>query len=86
MAALRAFDRNTESSTGDIWRDTVEPSQPAYTPLTLGPGQSGTITVTFTPQGRRGSKVDGTLYVDDFGLRLDTGNEQMAFPYSYRIK
>jgi hypothetical protein len=44
------------------------------------------ITVTFTPQGKRGSKVSGTLYVDDFGLRLDTGNEQMAFPYSYKIR
>jgi hypothetical protein len=42
--------------------------------------------VTFTPQGTRGSKVHGTLYVDDFGLRLDTGNEQAAFPYSYKIK
>jgi hypothetical protein len=86
LAHTEAFDRNTESSTGDIWLDTVDPSQPAYTPLTLGPGQSGTITVTFTPQGSRGSRVHGTLYVDDFGFRLDTGNEQMAFPYSYRIK
>jgi hypothetical protein len=86
LAHTEAFDRNTESSTGDIWRDTVDQNPPAYTPLTLGPGQSGTITVTFTPQGVRGSKVDGTLYVDDFGLRLDTGNEQMAFPYSYKIK
>ena len=65
---------------------TVDENPPDYTPLTLGPGQSGKIAVTFTPQGKRGSKVNGTLYVDDFGLRLDTGNEQMAFPYSYRIK
>lgn len=86
VAHTDAFDRNASSSTGDIWRDTIDPSQPAYTPLTLGPGQSGTIRVTFTPQGGRGSRVHGTLYVDDFGLRLDTGNEQMAFPYSYRIK
>jgi hypothetical protein len=86
LARTEAFDRDTESSTGDIWRDTVEANPPDYTPLTLGPGQSGTITVTFTPQGRRGSKVNGTLYVDDFGFRLDTGNEQIAFPYSYRIK
>jgi hypothetical protein len=42
--------------------------------------------VTFTPQGSRGSRVHGTLYVDDFGFALFTGNEQMAFPYSYRIK
>jgi len=86
LAQTEAFDRNAASSTGDIWRDTVDASQPAYTPLTLRPGQSGAITVTFTPQGTLGSKVDGTLYVDDFGFRLDTGNEQAAFPYSYTIK
>jgi hypothetical protein len=82
----QAFDHNAGSSTGDIWRQTVDASAPDYTPLTLAPGQSGRITVTFTPQGARGSKVKGTLYVDDFGLRLDTGNEQAAFPYSYRIR
>ena len=86
LAHTEAFDRNADSSTGDIWRQTVDTNAPNYTPLTLTPGQSGTITVTFTPQGKRGSKVDGILYVDDFGLRLLSGNEQMAFPYSYKIK
>ena len=86
LAHLQAFDRNANSSTGDIWRQTVDADAPEYTPVTLTPGQSGRITVTFTPQGTRGSKVTGTLYVDDFGLRLLTGNEQMAFPYSYKIK
>ena len=84
--ACRRFDRNADSSTGDIWRQTVDANAPDYTPLTLAPGQSGRITVTFTPQGDRGSKVKGTLYVDDFGLRLLTGNEQAAFPYSYKVK
>jgi hypothetical protein len=51
-----------------------------YTPLTLRPGQSGRITVTFTPSGASGSTVWGRLYVDDFGLRLLTGNEQAVFP------
>jgi hypothetical protein len=86
LAHLQAFDRNADSSTGDIWRQTVDANAPDYTPLTLAPGQSGRIAVTFTPQGRRGSKVNGTLYVDDFGLRLFTGNEQAAFPYSYKIR
>ena len=82
----KAFDRNADSSTGDIWRQTVDENAPDYTPLTLGPGQSGRITVRFTPQGDHGSKVRGRLYVDDFGLRLLTGNEQAVFPYSYRIR
>ena len=34
----------------------------------------------------RGAKVDGTLYIDDFGIRLLTGDEQAAFRYSYRIR
>ena len=86
LAHLQAFDRNADSSTGDRWRQTVDENAPDYTPLTLAPGQSGQITVTFTPQGKRGSKVHGTLYVDDFGLRLGTGNEQAAFPYSYKVR
>ena len=86
LAHLLAFDHNANSSTGDLWRQTVDPNAPAYTPLTLAPGQSGQITVTFTPQGTRGTRVRGTLYVDDFGFRTATGNEQMAFPYSYKIK
>jgi hypothetical protein len=86
LAQVEAFDRNADSSTGDIWRQTVDADAPAYAPMTLTPGQSGRITVTFTPHGNRGSNVTGTLYVDDFGLRLLTGNEQAAFPYSYQIK
>jgi hypothetical protein len=57
-----------------------------YTPLQLAPGQSGTITVTFTPRGEKGDKVNGILYVDDFSQRTLAGNEQLSFPYSYRIK
>jgi hypothetical protein len=86
LIQTKAFDRDATSSTGDIWRQTVDENAPDYTPLTLAPGQSGRITVTFTPQGARGSKVAGRLYVDDFGLRLLTGNEQAVFPYSYRIR
>ena len=86
LVSTQGFDRNADSSTGDIWRQTVDANAPDYTPLSLAPGQSGRITVTFTPQGDRGSKVKGTLYVDDFGIRLFTGNEQAAFPYSYKVK
>jgi hypothetical protein len=86
LAEMKAFDRNASSSTGDIWRETVDANAPDYTPLTLRPGQSGRITVTFTPSGASGSHVRGTLYVDDFGRRLFSGNEQSAFRYSYRIR
>jgi hypothetical protein len=88
LGHTKAFDHDTSSSTGDIWQQTVDDGQEPsdYTPLTLTPGQSGRITVTFTPQGRRGQKVEGVLYVDDFSFRTLTGNEQLAIPYRYRIK
>ena len=85
-ARTRTFDASVSSSTGDFWRLTTEADPPDYTPLSLTPGQSGKITVTFTPQGRRGSTTSGVLYVDDFGQETLTGNEQFAIPYSYRIK
>ena len=84
LAHLKAFDRDADSTTGDWWRVLIDGT--GYAPLQLGPGQSGTITVTFTPQGAHGDKVNGVLYVDDFSQRVLTGNEEMAFPYSYKIK
>jgi hypothetical protein len=88
LAHTKAFDHAVQSSTGDIWQQTVDDGQAPsdYTPLTLKPGQSGRITVTFTPQGKRGARVQGVLYVDDFSLRTLTGNEQLAIPYSYKIR
>jgi hypothetical protein len=83
-ARMKAFDRDADSSTGDWWRVLIDGT--GYAPLQLAPGESGTITVTFTPQGTHGDRVKGVLYVDDFSQRVLTGNEEMAFPYSYRIK
>jgi len=84
LAHMKAFDRNADSTTGDWWRVLIDGSN--YTPLQLGPGESGTMTVTFTPQGAPNERVRGVLYVDDFSFRTLSGNEEMAFPYSYRIK
>jgi hypothetical protein len=88
LAHTRAFDHTAQSSTGDIWPLTVDDGQTpqGYSPLTLQPGQSGRITVTFTPRGRRGSRVRGVLYVDDFSFRTLTGNQQLAIRYSYKIR
>jgi Subtilase family len=88
LGHTKAFDHNTQSSTGDLWQQAVDDGQTpsVYTPLTLQPGQSGKITVTFMPRGKRGAKVQGVLYVDDFSFRTFTGNEQVAIPYSYKIR
>jgi hypothetical protein len=86
LARMKAFDRDADSTTGDWWRILIDDDAPDYVPVVLAPGQTGTITVTFTPQGARGDKVNGILYVDDFSQRTLAGNEHVAFPYSYKIK
>ncbi len=86
IAHTLGFDTNTSSSTGDIWQQMVDPNAADYTPLTLQPGQKGTMTLTITPSGRSGKVVRGTLYVDVFSLALDIGGEVVAVPYEYSIK
>jgi hypothetical protein len=59
---------------------------PPTGPITLNPGQTGTITVTITPSGDSGTVVRGTLYIDDFDFFTDGGDELVALPYTYTIK
>ncbi len=86
LANTYPFDSNVTTSTGDIWEQSVNPSAPPYTPLTLNPGQSGTITVTFTPSGRRDHRVDGFIGVDTFDEFTDSGDEVATIPYEYRVR
>ena len=62
---------------GAVWRP--------FSPLVLQPGQTGTITVTFTPTGAAGTTVSGVLYVDTFSASVLNGDELIAIPYSYTI-
>ena len=62
------------------------PAADATGPLTLRPGQSGTIMVTITPAGARGTVVRGTLFIDSFDLVTDAGDELKGLRYEYTIK
>ncbi len=81
----RTFDPTATSSTGDIWPGFVQGTPPSFRPLVLQPGQTGTITVTFTPTGPAGTAVTGALFVDDFTDDAGTGDELTAIPYAYLI-
>jgi len=59
---------------------------PPTGPITLNPGQTGTIVVTITPSGDPGTTVRGTLYIDDFDFFTNGGDELVALPYTYTIK
>ena len=85
LVNTRQFDTDTSSSTGDIWQQTVDPNAADFTPMTLGPGQRGTMTLTITPSKKTGKVVNGTLYVDVFSGRLGIGGEVVAIPYQYTI-
>jgi Subtilase family len=84
VAFANPFDSAISSSTGDAWAQTVNASAP-YTPMTLAPGQSGTITLTITPNAARGSVVRGFIAVDTFNQATSSGDELINIPYSYKV-
>jgi hypothetical protein len=85
IAHAQQFDRAVTSTTGDIWLSAVDSSAPAFKPLTIAPGQSATITVTITPSAPKGSVVKGTLYVDDYSNTMQSGDELIGLPYTYKV-
>jgi hypothetical protein len=85
-AHTRPFDATVTSSSGDPLLADVDASAPAATPISVGVGAHGTITVTFTPSGPSGTVVQGTLFLDTFDAVTGSTNEVAAIPYSYTIK
>jgi hypothetical protein len=84
VASTSAFDPAVTASSGDAWLRSVNPSA-AYMPLTLAPGASGTITVTFTPNASAGTVVRGTLELDTFDPLTSMGDEVVSIPYAYTV-
>ena len=93
------FDSTVSSTTGDLESDSANPatSLASFAPISVAPGQTGTIPVTITPSGASGTNVTGTLYLDDtayfeFGSIQDAlvnypqADEVAALPYQYTIK
>jgi hypothetical protein len=85
VANTNRFDSNVTSTSGDVWAQSVDPTA-SYTPLSLGPGETGTITVTFPPSGHRGRVVRGFLGVDTFNLDSLSGDEVATIPYQYKAR
>jgi hypothetical protein len=83
-AVTAAFDPAVTSSTGNAW-SAFEGVTDTYDPLVLQPGQSGDITVTFTPTGPRGSAVSGFLAVETFNYNTLSSDQVASIPYSYRV-
>jgi len=84
LAIGNQFDSAVSSSTGDVWAQTVNASAP-YTPMTLAPGQSGTITLTITPNAPKGTVVSGFIAVDTYNQATSSGDELINIPYTYTV-
>ena len=84
VANTNSFDSAVSASSGDVWAFSVNPNA-TYAPLSLGPGESGTITLTFTPNAPKGTVVHGFLGVDTFNLVTDAGDQLINIPYSYKV-
>ena len=72
------------SSSGDVWAFSVNPNA-TYSPLTLNPGQSGTITLTITPNAPKGTVIHGFIGVDTLNLATASGDELVNIPYTYTV-
>jgi hypothetical protein len=84
-ADMNAFDSAVTSSTGDAWvRLAVDNSAP-YAPLTLAPGQSGTIQLSITPAAAKGTMVRGFVEIETFTGSTLSGDEVVTVPYSYTV-
>jgi hypothetical protein len=85
VAHTQSFDPAVTSSTGDFWLGSVRAQPPAFHPVTVDAGDTGTITVTFTPNQPKGTVVTGWLYVDATAMSNDAGDELTYIPYSYTV-
>jgi hypothetical protein len=86
-AMTNPFDSAVSADSGDLWALAVDPNA-SYSPLTLAPGQTGTITLTITPDAAVGSVVRGFVDIDTFNLDAFTnaGDEVITLPYTYRVQ
>ncbi|MBO0814668.1 MAG: peptidase, partial [Actinobacteria bacterium] len=78
------FDSAVSSTSGDVWEQSVNASAP-YTPVSIGPGQTRTVTLTFTPNAPRGTVVHGFIGVDTLSLVTFTGDQLINIPYTYKV-
>jgi hypothetical protein len=84
VANTNPFDSAVTSTSGDAWAQSVNASAP-YSPMTLNPNQSGTITLTITPNAPKGTVVHGFIGVDTLNLFSASGDELINIPYSYTV-
>jgi hypothetical protein len=85
IITMQPFDAAVSADSGDFWADQVFLTN-TYNPLTLAPGQSGTINLTITPDPNQvGMAISGFIYIDTYNGIVLTGDEVVRIPYHYTV-
>jgi hypothetical protein len=96
-ATTAEVDPSVRSATGDLWATATSPTA-GFSPYVVEPGQSTAIPVTITPEGKAGTVVTGTVYLDSASyigpdywggesqVSIPEASDVAAFPYTYTIK
>ncbi|WP_280665544.1 MULTISPECIES: S8 family serine peptidase [unclassified Kitasatospora] len=88
-----AFDPALTSNAGDPFAVAVNATAAQPTPVVVAPGATGSLQVTITPTGAKGSTVHGVLYVVSGPAGVATSNSFLGttgsvlaqIPYSYTV-
>jgi hypothetical protein len=83
-ASTRVFDRSVSTKRGDAMELDVNADAAVSKPVTVAPGQTRTVKVTFAPTAARGTVVSGDLFVDDYEGG-GGANELGDIPYRYKV-
>jgi hypothetical protein len=83
-ADFPVLDPAVSASSGNAWAAFSLGSGP-YTPVSLDPGQSGTITLTITPTAPKGTVVRGFVELETFNTFTFSADEVVRIPYTYRV-
>ena len=86
----KQFDTTISSDTGDVMLAAIDPTT-TFSAISIKPGQTAIVDITITPSGAPGTKVAGTLYVDDVVTDIPpygqfAADELAGLSYSYMIK
>ncbi len=87
IAHTQPFDPAVSADTGDYWADVTNLTE-TYAPLILAPGETGTITLTLTPDPSQvGTTITGFVYIDTQNEEdpIAIGDELARFPYAYTV-
>jgi hypothetical protein len=85
IAETNTFDPAVTASSGNAWIQLCVDNNAPYSPVTLNPGQSGSITVTITPTASIGTVVHGFVEIETFNPFTAAADEVVVVPYTYRV-